>query len=55
MTAGEKAYHDKIKKKIEENMATRAFYNYELSRGEDLIDTVPVNPYYEYKMADLKR
>lgn len=54
MTVTEAAYHEKIKKKVEENLATQRFYHYEIERGEDLIDTVPVNPYYEYKVADLK-
>lgn len=54
MTATEAAYHENIKKKVEENLATQRFYHYEIERGEDLIDTVPVNPYYEYKVADLK-
>lgn len=35
-------------------MATHNFYAYEMNRGEDLIDRVPVDPYYEYKLGDIK-
>jgi hypothetical protein len=35
-------------------MATRRYFQYELSRGEDLVDEMPINPYYEYRMVDLQ-
>lgn len=35
-----------MEEKIKSNLATRNFYNYEISRGEDLIDDIPVDPYY---------
>lgn len=32
-------------------MATRNYYKYEIERGEDLIDNIPVDPYYQYKLS----
>lgn len=42
-----------VEKRIQQNEATRNFYEYEIKRGEDLIDNMPINPYYQYKKADL--
>lgn len=47
-------YYNNIKEKVNENLGTRRFYNYEIERGEDLIDNIPVDPYYEYRIIDLE-
>ena len=36
-------------------MATHTFYKHEIDRGEDLIDDIPIEPYYEYKRIDLQK
>lgn len=47
-------YYNNIKEKVNQNLGTRRFYNYEIERGEDLIDNIPVDPYYEYRIVDLE-
>jgi hypothetical protein len=54
MSPIEESYLKQVDSQIKENKATRRFYEYELKRGEDLVDEMPINPYYEYRMTDLK-